>query len=307
MRAILCMRPNDEPMTWEEFCGHAPKFSIAIDGYVKAGPRFDPRGPWANFNHHEEVNRLATRATCGQVLMAMRLGLYECFKNSSGPRANVFANDCDEDVCASVFLLCHPELVMSVTNPALNRFVGVVDVLDTTAGSYPYHPSLRSLAELAWIFEPYRRFRATGGLDRRRTDEFEGVVTDVEHRIMEFVAGRGGAVELDLRYERMGGGHDWQMIREVGMHGRTGAFADGVHAYVIVRERGDGRYAYTVGRVSPFIPFDVPAILAALDAAEGDSAHHWGGGDTIGGSPRATGSALTPKEVERIVAECVSA
>lgn len=51
-------------------------FSIALDGYVNVGPRFDHEGPRVNFNHHEEVDRLATRATCGQVLMAIRQGLF---------------------------------------------------------------------------------------------------------------------------------------------------------------------------------------------------------------------------------------
>lgn len=32
-------------------------------------------GPRANFNHHEGVSRLETRATCGQVLLAIRMGL----------------------------------------------------------------------------------------------------------------------------------------------------------------------------------------------------------------------------------------
>jgi hypothetical protein len=56
--------------------------------------------------------------------------------------------------------------------------------------------------------------------------------------------------------------------------------------------------AYTVGRVSQFIPFDVPRVLAALSAVEGAT---WGGGNTIGGSPRAGGSKLSPKGVEVII------
>ncbi len=40
--------------------------------------------------------------------------------------------------------------------------------------------------------------------------------------------------------------------------------------------------------MSPFIPFDVPAILHALNTAEGSATDHWGGGNTLGGSPRVT-------------------
>ncbi len=75
-------------------------------------------------------------------------------------------------------------------------------------------------------------------------------------------------------------------------------FRDGVDAYVAVLEEG-ATYRYTIGRRSVLIPFDVPRILAALNAEEscdpkGDC---WGGSDTVGGSPRAGGSKLTPAQV----------
>lgn len=301
MTIQLMMRPSDEPMTWDAFCRTTPPFSIAIDGYVADGPRFDEAAPRANFNHHEVVDRLATRATCAQVLIAVRMGLYQRFRDRSGLHAVIYANDCDEDVCASFFVLSRPDMSRPTANPALNRLIGLVDALDTTAGAYPYEPDLGALRELAWIFEPYRRHRAAGGLKRRNADEFSGVVTDVVNRMTEYVTGHGRMIEPDTTYERLGGGSSWTMFREIGTAGRVGAFRDGVRAYVVVRDDGEGRYAYTVGRASHFVSFDVPGILKMLDAAEGDPARHWGGGNTIGGSPRATGSRLDPVTIERLI------
>ena len=155
---------------------------------------------------------------------------------------------------------------------------------------------------LAWIFEPYHAFRNSGAIDRKQASEYVRVVTDVELRILSHVAGKGQSIPLDTRYERIGGGPGWAMIREHGAQGRTGAFGDGIRAYVAVRERGDGKWTYTIGRMSPFVPFDVPALLAALDRAEGSTGpDRWGGGNTIGGSPRVGGSKLTPAEVTKIV------
>lgn len=302
MSITLEMRPTDPPMGWDEFRAKTPKFSIALDGFVSTGPRFDGSGPWLNLNHHEDVDRLATRATCGQVLMALRQGLFTCFRDASGPRATVWVNDCDEDVCLSWFLLKHGHLAEHAMNPALNRLVSLEDALDATAGAYPYPADLPVLRELAWMFEPYRTFRNSGAIDRKQQSEYVRVVTDVELRILAHVAGKGQSIPLDTRYERIGGGAGWAMIREQGAQGRTGAFGDGIRAYVAVRERGDGRWTYTVGRMSPFVPFDVPAILAALDRAEGSTgSDRWGGGNTIGGSPRVSGSALTPAEVTKII------
>jgi hypothetical protein len=54
-------------ISWPNFIGLKPNFSIALDGYVKAPPKFLIQGPYANFNHHEGVARIATRSTCAQV------------------------------------------------------------------------------------------------------------------------------------------------------------------------------------------------------------------------------------------------
>ena len=305
MSVKLCMDPQTPPLTWEEFCKRSSSFSISLDGYVKESPKFDPSGPRVNFNHHEGVSRLEMRATCGQVLMAIRQGLFDCFRDKNGVRADVYVNDCDEDVCTAWFLLKHPHLVIGSTHTLLNRLVSMEDALDTTAGAYPYPKDLPALRELAWVFEPYRRIRLNGDLERKDAKLFEGVVTDVEHRISAHIVGKGSEIPVDMRYERIGGGNGWTMIREIGAQGRTGAFADGIRAYVAVRERPSGGYAYTVGRMSPFIPFDVPKILQRLSDFEDQMTEQWGGGDMIGGSPRVAGTKLLPKEVERIVNEVI--
>lgn len=78
-----------------------------------------------------------------------------------------------------------------------------------------------------------------------------------------------------------------------------------------MRTLSDGTSEYTVGKASEFVDgFDVPALLASLGESElranprQDPACNWGGGSTIGGSPRnADGSAsrLSSDEVIRVV------
>jgi hypothetical protein len=300
-RISLCMRPRAAPLSWEAFCASHGPFAMALDGYVAAGPRFDPSGPRINLDHHAEVDRLATRATCAQVLMAVCQGLFLSFRDKQGPRADVFVNDCDEDVCTSWFLLKYAHLIDYVVSPLLNRLVSIVDLLDTTAGAFPFPVALPVLEELAWVFAPYRRVRLDGGLDRKEPAAYVAVVDEVEGRILQHITGQGYKQPLDIRYEKIGGGPGWVLIREIGAQARTGVFADGVHAYVSVRPRADGRWTYIIGRMSPFVPFDVPALLRALNEAEGCRPDRWGGSNIIGGSPRVAGSRLAPGEVERIV------
>lgn len=305
MSIVLHVRTKVPPRTWDEFVAESPTNSIALDGYVHGGPRYDAEKRLLNFNHHEDVDRLATRATCAQVLMAIRQGLFQVFRDENGPAANVYVNDCDEDVCTSWYLLKNSALCEHTMNPLLNRLVMMEDALDATAGAYPFPKDLPVLRELAWVFEPYRNFRLSGGLDEKKQMMYRAVIEDVGARISAHLVGKGSEIALDTRYERIGGGAGWTMVREIGGQARTGMFSDGIRAFVSVRERGDGRYTYVIGRMSKFIPFDISSLYRKLTCAEnpGASVHKdwWGGSDIIGGSPRVEGSRLTPEEVTRVI------
>jgi hypothetical protein len=157
MQVQLHMEPKTPPVSWKTFLKEYPSHSIALDGYVCDGPKFSREKMKVNFNHHENVSRLETRATCAQVLMAIRQGLFDCFSNSN--IMNVYANDCDQDVCVSYFLLSNSHLVESTMNPLINRLVYMEDMLDSTAGAYPFPPTLKTLEHFAWIFQPYTLFR----------------------------------------------------------------------------------------------------------------------------------------------------
>jgi hypothetical protein len=189
------------------------------------------------------------------------------------------------------------------------------DCLDATAGAYPFPKDLPVLRELAWVFEPYRQFRLSGQLDKKDGPAYRSIIEDVVSRIGRHVTGHGEEIPLDTRYERIGGGAGWTMVKEIGAQARTGMFADGIQAYVAVRERGPERWAYTVGRMSGFIRFDCQRIFDACNVAEFDHSplkegllslgpatpDRWGGSEMVGGSPRVEGSRITPEDMAKIV------
>ena len=297
----LFIEPNAPPCSWEEFCRKKPAFAIALDGYVNEPPRFDIAAPRINFNHHEEVDRLATRSTCAQVLIAIRQGLFDRFQDGGKPKADIYANDCDEDICLSWFLFKNYGLVENALPPAINRLVVIEDLMDATAGAYPLPITLSTLRELAWIFEPYRKFRVSGGLERKDQSEYLGIINDVFSRIDRHMNNAGESIALDIRYKKIGGGSCWSMIQETGSHARTGAYNDGIRAYVSVRKFSEKHWVYTVGKMSPFVSFDITKIIGLLNKAEGNRDDKWGGANTIGGSPRVKGSRLSPEAVEKII------
>lgn len=297
MSAELHVYSEIPPMSWEEFTATHPTGSIALDGYVGEGPKFEADGPYLNLNHHEGVERLETLSTAQQVLMDVRMGMDKAFTRDGEFSAEVFVNDCDQDVCAAWYLLSNISQTRN-PSPALNRFVGVAGTLDATAGAFPYDPDLQILRELAWVFEPYTDFRASGEMAKKDNRQYRSVIEDVNNRIQKHLMGRGEMAALDTRYEVIGGGKGWSMIEETGRDGRVGALLDGIDAYVAAQELPDERWRYTVGRRSQYIPFDVTKVLEHLNKVEGCQGDEWGGGTTIGGSPRVGGSKLTPQEVE---------
>lgn len=292
--------------TWADFIATKPPCSIALDGYVNGPPTFTADGPYLNMDHHAGVRRLATRSTCAQVYLALTLGLFETFQKDGVPHAHVYVNDADQDVCLSYWLLTHPDEIenLSVLHPVA-RLLLLVDFVDATAGAYPVDPQRSIMQQQAWVFEPYTSARHRGLMDEA---EMRGVILDVCERISQFVEYESLTLELDTRYEELGGGPGWRLIAEIGMYARTKLYTDGIGAFVALRATQKSSYTYVVGKMSPFVHFPMRRIFRRLNEVEGitNLNNAWGGTEIIGGSPRKSGSRLPPNAVEEIVNACLN-
>lgn len=296
---------------WEKFTEGLP-WSIALDGFVREGPRMDLKTHHINFNHHDGVARLETRSTCAQVLMAIRMGLF-----NSGPWNHAFVNDCDEDVCLSWWMLKHHYLV-DHQNPVISRLVAVNDMLDTTGGSYPLPIDMPILGQVAWIFDPYRRARQAGNLS---ADICTSVIQDVEQRIMRHVVGSGESLQTESSYQKTAemnvNGIRVALVQEQGPYARNAMLKDGYHGFIAYKHLDGGiRTRYTIGRLNPFVEFPLQKVWDDLNRREMEKidAHKtyliangfWGGGDMIGGSPRPGESCLKPEVVYSSVEKVLS-
>ncbi|MCP4181307.1 MAG: hypothetical protein GY756_26385 [bacterium] len=300
----LYVLPRKE-IKWSEFLKYAPNYSIALDGFVYGMSRFNTEKCIVNFNHHEEVNRMATRSTCAQVYMALRQGLMESFNENNTPKLNIFVNDSDQDVSLSVWLLNnHDKISSRRVTPLINRLVFTEDILDTTSGAYPFDPNSKQMQELEWIFEPYTKLRTSFQLFSMNDIEIAETILSVSKRIDKYCNGKNGLTSLDLRFDKLGGGKNWTLIKEIGGAARTGLYHTGIRAYISVYKIKNNTYTYSIGKMSQFDKFPIKKLYKVLNNAENlshSSSNSWGGGDIIGGSPRLTGSTIPPKEIEKIV------
>lgn len=292
---------------WQVFTSDYPPFSIALDGFVYGKPQFESSGPFLNANHHEEVERLPTRATCAQIFLFLKQGMLDAFQQDGKVRMNIFVNDPDQDTCLAVWLLKnHHRIAGQYTDKVICNLVDLEDRYDVTAGAYPIGSQQSELEALAWIFEPYTEARHSGELARFDGASMAQCIHAVSRRIDQHVEGIGQKIPLDTRFSIIGGGDGWALIEEQGAHARTKLFADGIKAFVSVRSNGDGSYVYSIGKMSPFISFPIDDLYTILNEAEGigpDESNRWGGSHLIGGSPREIGSRIPPKMLEKIINE----
>ena len=294
-------------MSWEEFQVQRPPLSIALDGYVSGQSKYSPSGPYANFNHHEDVDRLSTRSTCMQIFFSIKLGLFDSFRKDGKRFAHVFVNDADQDVCLSYWLLTNPDKAISLKwEDPLAKFLVFEDFVDASAGAYPFDDSNKPdslLKRQAWVFEPYVMARGERKLHSMTGKDLIRLIETISDRITLLSKSKSQSIDIDTKPDIIGGGPGWKMIIETSIYARTSIYASGISAFVGMRARNDGNYTYVLGKMSPYVPFPLLEIYQTLNEIENlESVHNaWGGSDIIGGSPRKTGSRLPPQEVEEII------
>lgn len=252
-----------------------PDRSLALDGAV-LGPSADFARRVYSFDHHGPTPRHAMRSTCEQVFDALAVGL--------DPRGyRVYVNDVDADVVLSVWMLQHPEAVRQdlVRVGAVVRAVGRVDALGPAVGpAVPLHSALTSAGP------PSRGAlaRALRKMDRGWRGERLPLRPSLPPcRAMWVEQGR--------------------LVRGL-VRGFAGLYAHAPFG-VLVGAAPFGTRAYTVGKVSEFVDFDVQGFLALCGRREPG----WGGGSTVGGAPRredGSRSRLGEAEVGRVLLEVAS-
>src|SRR3989338_2612291 len=303
MNINLIVEPR-KTYSWDEFKTKKPEFSISLDGFVNDKTQREEKGPYANFDHHMDADRGSTLSTCMQVYEEINMGLFDTFRKNGIPTAHIYVNDPDEDTCLSWWELKHHELVRDHGNPRFNRLVTIEDKLDRHAGGYPLGET-KFRRQMAWIFQPYNEDRFQGKISSLDATGMYTLIEAVCSRISEHIFNEGEEISLEGHYERLGGGAGWSLVKETGPASRIAMYNDGITAYArLVAQTNAGSYVYTLGRKSCWTRYNLPELYNTLNEVETEiitPANCWGGSNTIGGSPRETGSKLSPEELEKII------
>lgn len=287
-----------------EFTSYPP-FSIAIDGYVFGSPFFNRSGPHLNLNHHEEVERLPTRSTCAQMQIYIKQGLFRLFRQNGEPHATIYCNDCDQDVSLTNWLAINHGRIDGVrSEPLINKLLFAEDLLDATAGAYPFPLDSDLMRDIAWIFQPYTS--VVNKIQGMTEHEMRNVIESNCRRIDAYTLGKGDKLEPNAELEMLYQGEDWAMIKEKGFFARTKLFNSGTYAFISYRGESNGGHRFSLGKMSPLIDVPLEEMYSHYNELEGispDDTDRWGGGDTTGGSPRIKGSKMAPHQLASATVE----
>lgn len=290
-----------------------PDRSIALDGYVQ-GPRIDAARMRFSFDHHDGCIRHVTRATCAQVWDALRAGL-----RADGMR--VYVNDVDADTVVATWLLAR-DAHTPIRNQSLGFLQAIDDMVEAVATRDALGPAVfgydKFLADRVFLdlMAPRNAHKNAGTYDTcdlrellehcvLRLDEWGGYGFDDRAMSRLPMVPRGGTCLVEIA--KTVDGVTLARAEEQGAFERL--YGAGHDRCVVYSVMADGTRKYTIGKRSEFVDrfpvgpaSDPTTILGRLAAIEPG----WGGGTTIGGSPRhanGTHSRLHPNDVLRVVLE----
>ncbi len=290
----------------------ADEGTIFLDGVAQGEPFMDLERRVYNLDHHEGCVRHFTLSTCEQALVLVARGL-----DLREKPWQVYANDPDLDVVLAVWLLCNSmhlqaqdSLIRSAVVP-LVRLEGLIDSHGLELYELSGYPrqmvdeitgSLESLRETEVRLKAEGEWEATDLLKYLRDqlhlidemvypadffEAFRGIeelakteLTD--NRIAVVCRSDCGIYELEKELKRLYG----KRLGVVGLQKRPGV--------------------YTLRQVDPFLPVDLNEAYRKLNVLDpavrgGGSSNRWGGSGEIGGSPRKTGTTLSPVDIAEAV------
>jgi hypothetical protein len=292
----------------EDFIEQTPAYSVGLDGTVYGPSCKDKIGLHLNVNHHEEVDRFATRSTAQQIFLLSKLGRFREFPGSSDLQMHIHVNDPDEDVCLAVWLLKNQDKIEDPWfKEKIEILVRTAELLDATAGAFPFDPDSEIMRQISWIFEPYNEARKASKISGMNGKDMASLIEMVGGRITKYAYGEGEKKQLQMNYEEVDQGQGWRLLEETpdtGSAGRIGFFNHGGRAFCSFREvnfDGEERYAYSLCRFSPYITgFPLDEFYYLLNRVEGlqnSSNDTLGESDRTGASPREFLNKLIPKQL----------
>jgi hypothetical protein len=295
----------------------APSGTIYLDGAAQGGPFLNNEKDLLNLDHHEGCVRAFTLATCEQAMIVVRKGL-----DLQRRDWVIWANEPDLDTVLAIWILLNHMRLNDADPEIRTRLMPLVRL----EGAIDAHGL--EMQEICG-FPPETQASMFGDLERLRSREVELKKEERWQEIdfLEYTADILRAIDAMIYSSR-----HFEEVVDVEELARA-VIGDNQLAIVCRSDRGiyelephlrrlHGKRlgviilqkdpnTYTLRQVNPFLPATLDRAyerLNLIDPSAGSrrSANRWGGSGEIGGSPRATGTALTPQQIAQAFAQALA-
>ncbi len=282
-----------------------PPRAVALDGAVR-GPLQGQSDRWS-FDHHDGCLRMVTLATCEQVRAAIALGGPAWFDGRT-----IQVNDLDGDTLMSLWLIANPHRARHAAVADLVRGVAAVDAHGPPGTSLLHgEEEARQSAFYRDLDDVLGPFHERAGL-RQRLPEWPSLVD----RVFERIDAQLTIPAEDLRHKPFEDSHV-DVVERLTVNGQDFVlgttegfgfltlYGQGVAGGILWCDAPNGTKKYTIAKRSDLVSeFPVKTIIETLN----DREPGWGGGSSIGGSPRREdggSSELSPSEVWAVASEVI--
>ena len=286
----------------------APPGTIYLDGAAEGAPFLDAEKAVFNLNHHEGCIRSFTLATCEQAMVLIRKGL-----DLQGRDWTIYANDPDLDTVLAIWVLLNHLRLNDVDHEIrrkvmpLVRLEGAIDAHGLDMQEFCGFPL--ELQESVFVDLEHLRRREVALKKEGRWDKIDlldytvGVLRSIDGMIYSSHHFEGVVKVEELARAEIGEKKLAIVCRaglgiyEVEPHLRR---LHGKRLGVIILQKNPN--TYTLRQVDTFHPATLERAyerLNLIDPTAGSrrSDNRWGGSAEIGGSPRATGTSLSPQQI----------
>jgi hypothetical protein len=292
----------------------APSGTIYLDGAAKGGPFLNNEKDLLNLDHHEGCVRAFTLSTCEQAMVVVRKGL-----DLQRRDWVIWANEPDLDTVLAIWILLN-HMRLNDPDPGIRARLMPLVRLEGTIDSHGlemkelcgFPPEMQ--ASVLGDIERLRR-REFGLKNEKRWDkiDFLKYTADMLHAIDGMIYSSSHfeeVVDVEELARAVIGDNQLAIvclsdkgIYELEAHLRR---LHGKRLGVIILQKDPN--TYTLRQVNHFLPATLDRAYERLNlidpsAGSRNSANRWGGSAEIGGSPRTTGTALTPQQIAQAIAQ----
>jgi len=292
----------------------APERTVFLDGACDSPPFLDNSRRVYNLDHHTGIIRSFTLSTCEQaaILVMKGLDLYE-------KKWMIWANDPDLDTILAIWVLLnhfyltnrHSSITQAII-PIL-RLEGIIDGLGLELTHFTAFPKklldetwekIESLRKKEVIWKQSGRWEQMNVLDY--TVEILKKIDELVFHPDDFKDFRGlnelARCELDDKTSAVVYSADMGIYEIEEYLNRIYRRNPGI----LILQKSPGHY--TIRKSDIFTPLDMNHIYERLNLYDRNvngrkPNNRWGGAGEIGGSPRETGTSLTPNEIVTIAKE----